>query len=278
MCQGRPLPRRCEWPTAACILRAGFVDAYREMHPDPIKHLATHGRRRPPTDDPKDHHDRIDFVLVSGRGWDYEGRDCRRGLNDIVAAGNRRTTGRRDQVRSNIAGILMASTNQSFITLVLRRAAGVEGFASGRRRMPGVLLLAPPQPPHPEDNNVKNSSRRPTAIARPPSTRWRRRGSSSTSRLAPEESISLLLRPICRQTGPSFACANLRYRQTYKSGPIRRIRRPLQTRRRVSNSRFRQTRHIVCATDRHRRMPTSRPALLPEAQRGEWKTGLWPLQ
>ena len=56
-----------KWPTADAILQTGFVDAFRKAHPDPLK---TPGYTWTPlTDaaDPKDRHDRIDFVLVKGR-------------------------------------------------------------------------------------------------------------------------------------------------------------------------------------------------------------------
>jgi exodeoxyribonuclease-3 len=59
-------PAAVRWPTTAAILDAGFTDAFREVHPDP---LASPGHTWTPTtadNDPADRHDRIDFVLVSG--------------------------------------------------------------------------------------------------------------------------------------------------------------------------------------------------------------------
>jgi endonuclease/exonuclease/phosphatase family metal-dependent hydrolase len=56
------------WPTTAAVHASGFVDAYREVHADPV---ASPGYTWTPTtqaDDPQDHHDRIDLVLVGGRG------------------------------------------------------------------------------------------------------------------------------------------------------------------------------------------------------------------
>jgi exodeoxyribonuclease III len=59
-----PLP--VPFPSAKALTDAGFVDAYRAIHPDPVArpgHTWT-----PMTDptDPADRHDRIDFVLVRG--------------------------------------------------------------------------------------------------------------------------------------------------------------------------------------------------------------------
>jgi endonuclease/exonuclease/phosphatase family metal-dependent hydrolase len=59
-------PLKVEWPSTKAVEDAGFVDAYRTIHPDPVK---TRGLTWTPTtraDDPKDKHDRIDFVFVSG--------------------------------------------------------------------------------------------------------------------------------------------------------------------------------------------------------------------
>jgi exodeoxyribonuclease-3 len=61
-------PLAVEWPSTKAIEAAGFVDAYRSVHPDPI---AKRGLTWTPTtklDDPKDRHDRIDFVFVGGAG------------------------------------------------------------------------------------------------------------------------------------------------------------------------------------------------------------------
>lgn len=61
-------PLAVPWPTCAAVLGEGFVDAYRERHGDPV---ADPGNTWTPTtksDDPQDHHDRIDFVLARGRG------------------------------------------------------------------------------------------------------------------------------------------------------------------------------------------------------------------
>ncbi len=59
-------PLKVEWPTTKAVMNAGLVDSFRVVHPDPVK---TPGLTWTPTtkpDDPKDHHDRIDFVFVGG--------------------------------------------------------------------------------------------------------------------------------------------------------------------------------------------------------------------
>jgi exonuclease III len=66
--QAKRVPVAVKWPSAGALLKADFLDTYREVHPDPLK---TPGYTWTPTtrvDDPKDHHDRIDFVLASGHG------------------------------------------------------------------------------------------------------------------------------------------------------------------------------------------------------------------
>lgn len=61
-------PLAVAWPQTSAFAAAGFKDAYRELYPDPV---AKPGDTWTPTtrpDDPKDHHDRIDFVLFRGAG------------------------------------------------------------------------------------------------------------------------------------------------------------------------------------------------------------------
>lgn len=61
-----PLP--VEWPSSRAVMGVGLKDAYRTVHPDA---LAEPGHTWTPTtqpDDPKDRHDRIDFVFVAGDG------------------------------------------------------------------------------------------------------------------------------------------------------------------------------------------------------------------
>lgn len=61
-------PIAVKWPTAGAVLRADFLDAYREVYPDPVKSPGNTWTPTTAADDPKDHHDRIDFVLFSGHG------------------------------------------------------------------------------------------------------------------------------------------------------------------------------------------------------------------
>jgi exodeoxyribonuclease III len=61
-------PVAVHWPSSGALLETGFVDAYRQVHRDP---LAAPGYTWTPitsAEDPKDRHDRIDFVLVGGQG------------------------------------------------------------------------------------------------------------------------------------------------------------------------------------------------------------------
>ena len=59
-------PVAVKWPTADALLRAGFTDAYRIVHPDPLQAPGYTWTPTTAIDDPNDHHDRIDFVFVSG--------------------------------------------------------------------------------------------------------------------------------------------------------------------------------------------------------------------
>jgi exodeoxyribonuclease-3 len=61
-------PIAVRWPTTATILDAGFVDAYRQTHSDPVTAPGCTWTPTTAADDPNDHHDRIDFVLVGGAG------------------------------------------------------------------------------------------------------------------------------------------------------------------------------------------------------------------
>jgi len=60
-------PVAVDWPTTARLAAAGFTDAYRAVHPDPVaKPAYTWTPMWSAEDDPEDKHDRIDFVLVRG--------------------------------------------------------------------------------------------------------------------------------------------------------------------------------------------------------------------
>jgi len=61
--------RRCPivvpWPTTAAVEDAGFADAYRRIHPDPVQRPGYTWTPITAESDPKDRHDRIDFVFVN---------------------------------------------------------------------------------------------------------------------------------------------------------------------------------------------------------------------
>jgi exonuclease III len=54
------------WPATGQIHAAGFVDCFREIHPDPVAKPGNTWTPITAEDDPKDRHDRIDLVLVGG--------------------------------------------------------------------------------------------------------------------------------------------------------------------------------------------------------------------
>jgi exonuclease III len=57
-------PVAVHWPTTERVLEAGFTDAYRKTHPDPLKWPAYTWTPITREDDPKDRHDRIDFIFA----------------------------------------------------------------------------------------------------------------------------------------------------------------------------------------------------------------------
>jgi len=54
------------------LQEAGFVDAYRKVHPDPVKQPGFTWTVLTKEDDPADHHDRIDFVFASRKNVDVK--------------------------------------------------------------------------------------------------------------------------------------------------------------------------------------------------------------
>jgi exonuclease III len=60
-------PVAVRWPSTASVIEAGFVDAYRHIYPDPLTHPGHTWTPTTSVEDPKDRHDRIDFVFVGGR-------------------------------------------------------------------------------------------------------------------------------------------------------------------------------------------------------------------
>jgi endonuclease/exonuclease/phosphatase family metal-dependent hydrolase len=61
-------PLRVEWPSTKAVEDAGFVDALRSVYPDPVKRPAYTWTPTTSITDPKDRHDRIDFVFAGGTG------------------------------------------------------------------------------------------------------------------------------------------------------------------------------------------------------------------
>lgn len=59
-------PLAVEWPLVRALEADGFVDALRSVHPDEMVKPAYTWTPTTQPDDPADHHDRIDFVLVRG--------------------------------------------------------------------------------------------------------------------------------------------------------------------------------------------------------------------
>jgi exonuclease III len=60
-------PVVARWPSTGRLIDEGFVDAYRHVHPDPLAHPGYTWTPITSEEDPKDRHDRIDFVFVGGR-------------------------------------------------------------------------------------------------------------------------------------------------------------------------------------------------------------------
>ncbi len=63
-----PLPVR--WPSTAAIVEAGFVDAYRTVHPNPVRRPGLTWTPTKPVGAPGERHDRIDFILARGLAGD----------------------------------------------------------------------------------------------------------------------------------------------------------------------------------------------------------------
>lgn len=61
-------PIKVEWPSTKAFAEAGFQDSYRAIYPDEMKNPGFTWTPDTAPDDPKDHHDRIDFILYRGDG------------------------------------------------------------------------------------------------------------------------------------------------------------------------------------------------------------------
>jgi exonuclease III len=55
-----------EWPVSKMLQEAGFGDAWRDFHPDPVAHRGLTWTPSQPLDHPEEVHDRIDFVYYRG--------------------------------------------------------------------------------------------------------------------------------------------------------------------------------------------------------------------
>jgi hypothetical protein len=60
------VPYPVDWPVSRALANAGFRDAYREVHPDPVAVPGFTWTPGGPESDPREVHDRIDWVLASG--------------------------------------------------------------------------------------------------------------------------------------------------------------------------------------------------------------------
>ena len=63
--EAKRCPVSVAWPATATLQDAGFVDAYRQAHPDPLKSPGFTWTPLTAECDPQDRHDRIDFVFVA---------------------------------------------------------------------------------------------------------------------------------------------------------------------------------------------------------------------
>ncbi|MFN8607045.1 MAG: endonuclease/exonuclease/phosphatase family protein [Vulcanimicrobiota bacterium] len=61
-------PIKCAWPGSRQWEAAGFKDSYREKYPDEMAHPGNTWTPNAAQDDPKEHHDRIDYVQYRGEG------------------------------------------------------------------------------------------------------------------------------------------------------------------------------------------------------------------
>lgn len=82
-------PLAVEWPTPTAFYAEGFVDTYRHIHPDPVMSPGCTWTPTTAPDDPNDHHDRIDFVMVRGADVEISGSEIvgeNASLSDIVVS------------------------------------------------------------------------------------------------------------------------------------------------------------------------------------------------
>lgn len=61
-------PIKVEWPASKAFAEAGLQDSYRVVFPNEMTHPGDTWTPRTSAEDPKDHHDRLDFIMVEGVG------------------------------------------------------------------------------------------------------------------------------------------------------------------------------------------------------------------
>ena len=61
-------PIKVSWPASQAFASAGFQDSYRQIHADEIAYPGFTWTPTTKPDNPKDHHDRLDFILYRGSG------------------------------------------------------------------------------------------------------------------------------------------------------------------------------------------------------------------
>ena len=61
-------PMKVEFPTSLMMAQAGYIDAYRTVHPDEMAKPGFTWTPLKKADDPTIHHDRIDYVYFKGKG------------------------------------------------------------------------------------------------------------------------------------------------------------------------------------------------------------------
>ncbi|RYX80827.1 endonuclease/exonuclease/phosphatase family protein [bacterium] len=61
-------PIKVEWPSTKALVTAGLTDSYRSLNRDEVKRPGLTWTPTTNADDPKDHHDRLDFVFFGGKG------------------------------------------------------------------------------------------------------------------------------------------------------------------------------------------------------------------
>ena len=83
------VPYPVDWPVSHALADAGLRDSYREVHPDPLAVPGFTWTPGGPESDPREVHDRIDWVLSSGPATALDSDGRRRG----------RRPGRRDRLR-----------------------------------------------------------------------------------------------------------------------------------------------------------------------------------